>query len=122
MGGYDVFYSLFDEKAAHWSSPQNAGRPINSGKDDTGFRISSSEKMAVLSSNRPGGYGGFDLYQVCLVPEGNKYPQEPAIAGYEVGTAEEGMSAVDPGPDAEAENHERLVHPGLFGRHLILIG
>gem|GEM_PF-6198719 len=122
MGGYDVFYSLFDEKAAHWSSPQNAGRPINSGKDDTGFRISSSEKMAVLSSNRPGGYGGFDLYQVFLDPEENKYPQEPAIAFYEVGTGEEVMSSVDPVPQAEEMIPKQIIHPVYFGRNPIIVG
>ena len=66
IGGYDLWYSK--KIGEEWSYPQNFGSPINSGYDE--FRpiiIKYSEirnDLMIFSSNRFGGFGGFDLYYV----------------------------------------------------------
>jgi hypothetical protein len=35
MGGFDIFYSVFDGKS--WRDPQNVGSPINNTTDNLGF-------------------------------------------------------------------------------------
>ncbi len=60
LGGLDIFQSEIQDST--FTSPVNLGMPINSPRDDKGFFISSDGNQAVFSSNRPGGYGGHDLY------------------------------------------------------------
>lgn len=64
IGGYDIFFATFDDDMESWSTPQNMLPPLNSGMDDVGFRISLSGREALFSSDRSGGHGGFDIYQV----------------------------------------------------------
>lgn len=64
IGGYDIFFATFDDDKESWSTPQNMLPPLNSGMDDVGFRLSKSGREALFSSERSGGYGGFDIYQV----------------------------------------------------------
>jgi hypothetical protein len=64
MGGYDVYVSYRDTSGS-WSAPENMGQPINSQWDDMFFHpLSTQKSVAYLASNRPGGEGGFDIYQV----------------------------------------------------------
>lgn len=65
MGGYDIFKST--RLAGRWSEPVNLGYPINTPYDETSFVLSASGKHAYLTSNRPGGKGGFDLYKVTFL-------------------------------------------------------
>jgi len=60
MGGYDLFicYNNNDK----WSEPVNMGYPINTSSDEMQFSLASNGKTAYISSNRPGGFGGFDIY------------------------------------------------------------
>ena len=64
MGGYDIFYSTYNESKKFWRAPTNIGYPINSVADDTYF--STFGKMAYLSSSRADGFGSLDLYRIQL--------------------------------------------------------
>lgn len=66
MGGYDVFFSRFEDEKGRWIRPSNMGRPVNSGMDEFGFRMLDDGMEGVFSSNRAGGFGGFDLYQIFM--------------------------------------------------------
>ena len=64
MGGYDIFKTeLVNGK---WTDPVNLGYPINTMADELHFNLSADGKKAYLASNRPGGYGLYDLYEVDL--------------------------------------------------------
>lgn len=64
MGGYDVFRAT-GAKAA-WQSVRNLGYPLNSPGDDFYFTTKDS-LSGFLSSNRPGGMGGDDIYQYAFI-------------------------------------------------------
>ena len=75
MGGYDIFRS--ERLPGRWSPPENLGYPINTPYDEVYFTISPSGKHAYLSSNRPDGQGGYDLYRVTFLG-----PPKPNIVDY----------------------------------------
>lgn len=62
LGGYDIFVSYRTQGS--WSKPVNMGYPINTPYDDFFFASTANGKYAYISSNRPGGEGGFDIYKV----------------------------------------------------------
>lgn len=62
IGGYDIFVSK--KIQGGWSKPENMGYPINTPYDDFFFASTANGKYAYISSNRPGGAGGFDIYKV----------------------------------------------------------
>lgn len=64
MGGYDV-YVTYRSSDGEWSYPENVGIPVNSQWDDYFYRpLKGTMERAYLTSNRPGGMGGFDMYEV----------------------------------------------------------
>lgn len=121
MGGYDVFYSVFDDAALDWSPCENAGRPINSGKDETGFRLAESGGMAVFSSNRPGGYGGYDLYQAFMDQAMVEMPEKPIAAFYEVGNFQEFIGSVLPMKEPEEEKPKQIINSIYFDRSPVMV-
>lgn len=68
MGGYDIFYSKYDETKKEWTSPENIGYPISTAHDDLYFCWSANGKKAYFSSIRPEGVGDKDIY-VAETPE-----------------------------------------------------
>ena len=62
MGGYDIFVSKFVQ--GQWTAPVNMGYPINSVYDDYFYSPTVNGKFAYITSNRPGGKGGYDIYKV----------------------------------------------------------
>ncbi len=68
MGGYDLYYSRKNAKG-EWSKPVNLGYPINDYKNQMGMIINAKGNMAYLSSDKKGGYGGFDIYRFPLYKE-----------------------------------------------------
>lgn len=62
MGGYDIFKAEID--GDKFTAPVNLGAPTNSTKDDIYFTISGNEKHGYYSSDKPGGYGGQDIYLI----------------------------------------------------------
>lgn len=62
IGGYDIFKA--ENVNGIWSNPVNLGYPINTPYDDLFFAATANEKYAYIASNRSGGKGGLDIYQV----------------------------------------------------------
>jgi len=61
MGGRDLFYSKM-QSDGNWNKPVNLGYPINSYQDESGIFINAQGNVAYFASNRPGGFGGLDIY------------------------------------------------------------
>jgi len=61
MGGRDLFYSKMQPDGT-WNIPVNLGYPINSYRDESGIFINAQGNVAYFASNRPGGFGGLDIY------------------------------------------------------------
>jgi tetratricopeptide (TPR) repeat protein len=59
-GGCDLYISYRTPDG--WSAPENLGDSINTEFRETGASLSPDKKDLYFSSNRPGGYGGSDLY------------------------------------------------------------
>ena len=59
-GGCDLYISYRTPDG--WSSPENLGDSINTEFRETGASLSPDKKDLYFSSNRPGGYGGSDIY------------------------------------------------------------
>jgi hypothetical protein len=65
MGGYDIFKTtLIDADMNGWSLPENMGYPLNTVNDDIYFSLSADGFTGYFSSERPGGLGQQDIYEV----------------------------------------------------------
>ena len=70
MGGFDIFMVQRDENGM-WSKPVNIGFPFNSPADDLFFTLTANGKQGMVSSNRKGGEGMFDLYALEMSASSN---------------------------------------------------
>lgn len=61
-GGIDIFVARKKEDGK-FGEALNVGVPINSEKDELGLVVDRLGKFGYLSSERPGGYGGLDIYK-----------------------------------------------------------
>lgn len=82
IGGYDIFRSTFEN--GQWSKPENLGSPINSFGDERFFCLSTDARTAWFSSNRDGGSGDLDIWEIdfsalILQAEANKAETQPAV-------------------------------------------
>jgi outer membrane protein OmpA-like peptidoglycan-associated protein len=66
LGGFDVF-EMHDIPGGG-TVVNNLGTPVNSSADEISFSLSSDGRHAFVASNRDGGAGGYDLYEVAPVP------------------------------------------------------
>ncbi|MCK9561384.1 MAG: OmpA family protein [Bacteroidales bacterium] len=66
MGGYDVFRSELQDDGT-WSTPENIGYPINTPGDERFFVLAGSGRVGFYSSNREGGYGKHDVYEITFL-------------------------------------------------------
>jgi len=64
MGGYDLFYSDWDEVKKQWGKPVNLGYPINDMYDNFTIAFTNSNRYAYISSIRREGLGERDIYKV----------------------------------------------------------
>ncbi len=69
VNGKNIYESKFD--GTTWTEPVKLPAPINSKYDETHASLSSDNNMLFFTSNRPGGYGGLDIYQVRRLPDGS---------------------------------------------------
>ncbi|RLD27511.1 MAG: hypothetical protein DRI54_00960 [Bacteroidetes bacterium] len=67
MGDYDIFVSNWDGSA--WSTPKNLGYPINSPDVDVFFLVSANKRFGYFTSEKEGGMGLRDIYQIEFLGE-----------------------------------------------------
>lgn len=79
MGNFDIY--LCTSIPDGWSDPYNLGENINTEFWETSPSISPDKQTLYFTSNRPGGYGGSDLYVSHRQPNGNWSPAENMGAG-----------------------------------------
>jgi len=72
LGDYDLYISYATPDG--WSEPENLGPNVNSGYWDSSPSLSPDNHILYFSSNRPGGYGGADLYMSIRQPNGKWGP------------------------------------------------
>lgn len=66
--GGDIFVSRLN--GTEWSEPEKLAPVINSSSKESHISISSDRGTIFFSSNRPGGFGGMDVYTVTKLPNG----------------------------------------------------
>ena len=71
-GEMDVFVSRLSGSV--WGEPKHLGYPVNSQFNETGIFVTADGKKAYVSSDRLGGEGGLDLYEVMLPEEFRPIP------------------------------------------------
>lgn len=81
-GRYDIYKSI--KKNEKWSAPKNLGKNVNTDYWDSAPSIAPDGKALYFSSNRPGGFGGIDLY-VCYKNE-KGYWEEAENLGDKINT------------------------------------
>lgn len=64
MGGYDLFFSTWDEESNIWTKPQNMGYPINSPADEKNISFMDNGTAAVMAALRFDSHGDLDIYKV----------------------------------------------------------
>lgn len=65
--GGDIYISKLDSD--NWSAPQKLKGDVNSAAWEGSASLSADEKTLYFSSERPGGFGGRDLYKATLMPD-----------------------------------------------------
>jgi len=80
VGGQDIFLS---RKGADgkWTTPVNLGKGINTASEEVGLYVEYSGKKGYFSSDRPGGFGGVDIYSFDLSED-----KRPGPVSYVQGT------------------------------------
>lgn len=66
--GGDIYISTVD--STNWSTPERLKGEVNTAAWEGSASLSSDEKTLYFSSERPGGFGGRDLYKATLMPDG----------------------------------------------------
>jgi hypothetical protein len=62
LGGADLWASTRDTVLDSWSLPVNLGPVVNSTSNDAPSYLSSDGRVLFMTSDRPGGFSGLDLY------------------------------------------------------------
>jgi len=88
MGGCDIYYSL--RTGAGWKKGINIGKPLNTEYWESQPSLSSDGSRLFFVSNRPGGYGGMDIWASKLVKDGRW--SEPVNLGNIINTPGDEMS------------------------------
>lgn len=83
LGSCDLFFSSLTKKG--WSTPENIGEPVNTEFWESSPCLSPDKRELYFSSNRPGGYGGKDIYVSKRLPDGRW--SEPENLGPQINTA-----------------------------------
>ncbi len=68
IGDFDLYISYYTPTG--WSEPENLGRNVNSDAWESSPSLSPDKRALYFSSNRPGGFGGKDLYVSYRLPNG----------------------------------------------------
>jgi hypothetical protein len=73
QGSYDLWMSTRATIQDNWGAPVNMGGVVNSGSFDHAPNLSSDERALVFTSNRPGGFGGYDLWMTTRKTPGDPW-------------------------------------------------
>ncbi|TAD96502.1 MAG: hypothetical protein EAZ97_13965 [Bacteroidetes bacterium] len=68
LGGLDMFIATYSKSKKWHHKVKNLGYPLNTNSDDFGLIISADKRYGYFSSNRKGGVGDDDIYQVRFLP------------------------------------------------------
>jgi len=68
MGDYDIWVTTRVTVDSPWSVPVNLGPGINSPAKELVPTLSPDDSVLYFASGRPGGYGGYDIYQAPIIP------------------------------------------------------
>ncbi|MEG1556389.1 MAG: OmpA family protein [Bacteroidales bacterium] len=68
LGSCDLYWSK--RIGNRWSRPRNFGEPVNTERWESQPSIASDGKTLYFASNRPGGFGGFDIWKTKMIEEG----------------------------------------------------
>jgi len=68
LGSADLWVSTRVATGNPWDTPVPLGAPLNSSFDDGWPHLSRDGRTLIFHSNRPGGEGGYDLYDATLSP------------------------------------------------------
>jgi len=125
LGGYDLFISRKNDKNI-WSYAENLGSPINTNENEINIFISIDASKAWISSDREGGYGGFDIYEFdtdnsmkpkrtvyvkgIVIDQSNKKPLSAVI---ELTNLEKSESVIDLQSDPVNGNFFIPIYPGV---------
>ena len=88
LGNCDIYFSFNDN--GRWTQPYNIGSPVNTPYWESQPSISADGNMLFFSSNRPGGFGGKDIWYSVLGAD-SKWKQ-PVNLGEKVNTEGDEMS------------------------------
>lgn len=88
MGSCDIYFSAFIN--GKWTEPSNLGSPVNTNRWESQPSISADGRTLFFSSNRPGGYGGKDLW-LSRLNNKNRWT-EPVNLGSTINTEGDEMS------------------------------
>ncbi len=69
LGGLDVFVTSLNPKNRYEALVINVGMPVNSQADDFAYILKNGTNMGFFSSNREGGFGKDDIYDLIEVEE-----------------------------------------------------
>jgi len=68
FGDYDIYVSKRPTKDNPWGEPFNLGSAVNTSDQEARPSISADGRVLYFYSNRSGGIGGYDLWQVSIEP------------------------------------------------------
>lgn len=114
-GSFDIYFSILN--AEGWSAKINAGPKVNSAFWESAPCLSPDKTELYFSSDRPGGYGGIDLYVSRMLANGKW--SEAINLGPAINTAGD-----ETGPFMHADNQTLYFtsngHPGYGGEDIYL--
>ena len=114
-GNFDIYLSILTNEG--WSARMNAGPKVNSEFWESAPCLSPDKTELYFSSDRPGGYGGIDLYVSRLLANGKW--SEAINLGPSINTAGD-----ETGPFMHADNQTLYFtsngHPGYGGEDIYL--
>jgi len=70
LGMTDIWTSTRRSVHDEWSTPTNLGAPVNTTANDVQPSLSKDGRTLIITSTRPGGFGGNDLWMSMRTPSG----------------------------------------------------